>query len=81
MKICEMIMPEIRIALAECNFTEEEEQLFMLRCRDIPLEECAERMNMSVSTTNRIYKRVKDKVKRIEMYQGESTRGIAGSQD
>jgi predicted DNA-binding protein (UPF0251 family) len=58
-------MPEIRVFLAECNFTEEEETLFLLRCKDVPLELCAERMNVSVKTIDRLHKKVKDKMGRI----------------
>ena len=58
-------MPEIRFILAESNFTEEERTLFDMRCADIPLEECAERMNVSVSTVNRLNKRIKQKIDKI----------------
>lgn len=65
MKICDFTMPEIRYLLAECNFTEDERTLFEMRCVDVPLEECAERMNVSISTVNRINKRIKQKVDKI----------------
>ena len=65
MKICEFTRPEIRYLLAECNFTEAERTLFDMRCEDIPLEECAERMNISVSTVNRLNKRIKKKIDKI----------------
>ena len=58
-------MPEIRFILAEGNFTEDENILFLLRCDDVPLERCAELMNVSVSTANRINKRIKNKVYKI----------------
>ena len=59
-------MPEIRYLLAECNFTEDERTLFDMRCVDVPLEECAERMNVSISTVNRLNKRIKQKVGKIK---------------
>ena len=65
MKICEFTRPEIRFILAEGNFTEDENILFLLRCDDVPLERCAELMNVSVSTANRINKRIKNKVYKI----------------
>lgn len=65
MKICDFTMPEIRHLLAECNFTEDERTLFDMRCVDVPLEECAERMNVSLSTVNRLNKRIKQKVDKI----------------
>ena len=58
-------MPEIRYLLAEGNFTEDENILFLLRCDDVPLERCAELMNVSVSTANRINKRIKNKIYKI----------------
>lgn len=67
MKICEFTKPEIRYLLAESNFTEEERTLFNLRCVDIPLEECAERMNVSVSTVKRLNKRIKAKIDKLYM--------------
>lgn len=65
MKICEFVKPEIDYFLAECNFTEAERTLFDMRCVDVPLEECAERMNVSVSTVNRLNKRIKQKIDKI----------------
>lgn len=47
-----------------CNFTKEENTLFELRLEDIPLEECAERMNVSTATVKRIAKRVAAKIER-----------------
>ena len=66
MKICEFTMPDIRFILAEGNFTEDENILFLLRCDDVPLERCAELMNVSVSTVNRLNKRIKEKIGRIK---------------
>ena len=65
MKIREFTKPEIRYLLAECNFTSDERTLFDMRCVDIPLEECAEIMNVSVSTVNRLNKRIKQKIDKI----------------
>ena len=65
MKICEFIMPEIRFILAEGNFTEDENILFLLRCDDVPLERCAELMNVSVSTVKRLNRRLKDKIGKL----------------
>ena len=67
MKICEFTMPEIRFILAEGNFTEDENILFLLRCDDVPLEECAERMNVSLSTAKRLNKRIKCKIDKLYM--------------
>lgn len=47
-----------------CNFTQDENTLFELRLQDIPLEECAERMNISVPTAKRISQRVNKKIEK-----------------
>ena len=47
---------------AVCNFTKDENTLFELRLQDVPLEECAERMNISVPTVKRISQRVNAKI-------------------
>ena len=84
MKICDFTMPEVRFFLAECNFTKDEEDLFLLRVKDTPLERCAEAMNVSTKTIDRLHKKVKDKIGRTirnEMYQGGLTYGTQGNQD
>ena len=65
MNLSDFTQPEIRHLLAECNFTEEQEKVFLLRCKNIPLEQCAEKMDMSIATVSRINKKVKDKIMRI----------------
>ena len=65
MKICEFTRPEIRFILAESNFTEDENILFLLRCDDVPLERCAELMNVSVSTVKRLNRGLKDKIDKL----------------
>lgn len=64
MKISAFTQTEIDYLEIVCNFTDCELQLFKLRAQDIPLEECAERMNMSVSTVKRISKDVITKIMR-----------------
>lgn len=64
MKISAFTQTEIDYLEIVCNFTDYELQLFKLRAQDIPLEECAERMNMSVSTVKRISKDVIAKIMR-----------------
>ena len=67
MKIREFTKPEIRYLLAECNFTSDERTLFDMRCADVPLEECAERMKVSLSTVKRLDKRIKCKIDKLYM--------------
>lgn len=47
-----------------CNFTPDENSLFQLRLKDIPLETCAEQLQISVPTVNRLHKRVLVKIKK-----------------
>ena len=67
MKICEFTRREVEYFRQECNFTKEQVTLFDLRVKDIPLEECAERMNVSVSTVKRLNKRIKTKIDKLYM--------------
>jgi DNA-directed RNA polymerase specialized sigma24 family protein len=57
-------MSEADYLQAVCNFTKDENTLFELRLQDVPLEECAERMNISVPTVKRISQRVNAKISR-----------------
>ena len=57
-------MSEADYLQAVCNFTKDENILFELRLQDVPLEECAERMNISVPTVKRISQRVNAKIKK-----------------
>ena len=65
MKICEFTRREVEYFRQECNFTKEQVTLFDLRVKNIPLEECAERMNVSLSTANRLNKRIKEKIGKV----------------
>lgn len=64
MQIRDLTMSEADYLQAVCNFTKDEKILFELRLQDIPLEECAERMNISVPTVKRISQRVNAKISR-----------------
>lgn len=64
MQIRDLTMSEADYLQAVCNFTKDENTLFELRLQDIPLEECAERMNISVPTVKRISQRVNAKISR-----------------
>lgn len=64
MQIRDLTMSEADYLQTVCNFTKDENTLFELRLQDIPLEECAERMNISVPTVKRISQRVNKKIER-----------------
>lgn len=62
MQIRDFTQSEADYLQAVCNFTKDENTLFELRLQDVPLEECAERMNISVPTVKRISQRVNAKI-------------------
>lgn len=65
MKYCELVTSEVGYLLSECNFTDDEKELFLLRTKDVSLEQCAEKMNVSVSTVKRANKRIKLKIDKV----------------
>lgn len=65
MKICDFTVPEIAYLVDQCNFTDDELELFKLRTKDVPLERCAEEMNLSVSAVKRRSKKLNNKINKI----------------
>lgn len=65
MKIYDFTVPELDYFRNNCNFTQEELELFEYRSKNISLETCAEIMNVSLSTAKRISRRVNKKIIRI----------------
>ena len=45
-----------------CNFTDDEMTLFRLRAKNVPLEECAEKMNRSIDSIKQLSRRVNAKI-------------------
>ena len=62
MRIRDLTVSEADYLQAVCNFTRDENTLFELRLQDMSLEECAERMNISVPTAKRLSQRVNAKI-------------------
>ncbi len=65
MRIPDFVGAEIEYIKRNANLTPREECLFDLRNKEVPLEECSERMNCSLSTVNRINKNMKRKILRV----------------
>ena len=65
MKVYDFTVPELNYFREQCNFTEDERTLFEYRSRTIPLEQCAELMNVSVSTVKRLSRKVNSKIIRV----------------
>lgn len=65
MKIYDFTVIELNYFRTYCNFALDERQLFELRARNVPLERCAELMNVSMSTVKRMSRRVNSKIIRV----------------
>lgn len=65
MKICDFTFPELIFLEKNCNFTEEEKILFQLRSQNIPLDECAEILNLSISATKKKSQKINIKIKKV----------------
>lgn len=59
---------EASFYIKRAGFTSREESLFRLRCDEVSLEESAEELNCSLSTINRIHKRMMIKICKIAEY-------------
>ena len=64
MKIAAFTQTELDYLDIVCNFTDDEQQLFWLRSKDIPLEQCAEEMNRSVDSIKQLSQRINAKIER-----------------
>ena len=65
MKVYEFTVPELDRFRRLANFTKDERQLFEYRAAGVTLEECAEKMNVSVATAKRISRKVNSKIIRV----------------
>lgn len=65
LKIPDFTKPEIDFIKENANFTVAEQQLFDLRNAERSIEECAEIMNVSCSTIDRLNRKMKNKIIKI----------------
>lgn len=65
MKIRDFVVSELQMFRDECNFTEEELQIFNLRAKDISYTAIAYQLGMSESKVYAIAKRVKKKMLKV----------------
>ena len=65
MKICDFTRRELEYIRQESNFTNDEMTLFDMRANNIPLEECAERMNLSISAIKAKSQKINSKIERV----------------
>ncbi len=69
MRISHFIQNDVDRYQRQCNFSDREQALFYMRVKGHPLEECADRMGVSVSTVKRIYAEIKNKIKIVDAMQ------------
>lgn len=72
MIITRFTKPEIDYLIENCAFTKDERLLFELRAQENTLEDCAEKMHLSLSTVKRISRRVNNKIIKICKYFGDT---------
>lgn len=65
MKVYDFTVLELNYFRTYCNFTKDESTLFEYRAKGVPLEQCAELMNVSVSTIKRLSRKVNNKIIRV----------------
>ena len=66
MKICDFVNSELDCIRSGANFTKDELFLFELRAKDIPLEQCAEIMNLSISAVKAKSRKINRKIEKID---------------
>ena len=65
MNVYDFTVPELDYFRGTCNFTESERTLFELRAKCVPLEQCAEQMNVSISTAKRLSQKINRKILKV----------------
>ena len=66
MKLSKMIKPELEQILLNANFTENEEQIFIMLSKGYSIKMISERLCMSEKTISRRIHGIKDKMERIK---------------
>lgn len=65
MKLCNCVSSEIEYYMRECNFTEEEEKIFLMLSKGKTATEISEKLSLSESTVNRRIKNIMSKVNEV----------------
>ena len=66
MVISDYTVIELQYFREHCNFVGNEQELFELRSRGIPLERIAEQLNMSVEGVKKISRKVNNKIMKVK---------------
>ena len=65
MLVSSFTVPELNTFRTKCNFVGNELTVFELRSQGIPLEEIAERLDMSVEGIKKVSRKVNNKITRV----------------
>lgn len=65
MNIKDFTKPELDYFREMCNFVGVEREVFEMRSQGIPLEEIAEKVNMTLDGVKKVSKRVNNKIMRV----------------
>jgi len=65
MIIADFVEWELQKFRDECNFSDEELYFFNCRAKNIPIEQIAEEMNISVGKANKLSAKVKKKIIKV----------------
>nr|DAE85371.1 MAG TPA: excisionase [Bacteriophage sp.] len=65
MKLCNCVSSEIEYYMLKCNFTEEEEKIFLMLSKGKTATEISEKLSLSESTVNRRIKNIMSKVNEV----------------
>ena len=64
MQLRDLTMTEADYLQTVCNFTQDENQLFLLRLSGLSHEECAEKMHRSLDSIKQLSRKVNAKIER-----------------
>lgn len=64
-KMPDFTKKDIDYLIENCNFSDDEEKVFRMRCKNRTLEEIAEEMNVCYKTAYRYNRRVKNKIIKV----------------
>ena len=67
MIVSRFTVPELDSFRKNCNFVGNEIPIFELRSKGVPLEEIAEKLNMSVENVKRISRNINCKIQKINL--------------
>ena len=65
MVVADFTVPELTFLRNNCNFVGNELKVFELRSQGVPLEEIAERLDMSVEGIKKVSRKVNNKISRV----------------